>query len=177
MLLQLHPHPDNPGPPGLGIGASVRRVEKGELRFTYTVSGPTAALAFAPLTASARQDELWRRTCFEAFVRQPNGMDYVEFNFAPSLEFAVYRFNAYRHGMAVELGLTPQVTIAAGADWFRLEAQSPAPFAGPLEIGLSAVALEQGGGVSYWALSHPAAKPDFHHPNSYLYALPEEAPP
>ena len=38
-------------------------------------------------------------------------------------------------------------------------------------VGLSAV-VEDAGGVSYWALTHPAGKPDFHHPDCFALELP-----
>ena len=37
------------------------------------------------------------------------------------------------------------------------------PCAIPLKIGLSAIIEERVGVKSYWALSHPEGKPDFHH--------------
>lgn len=39
-------------------------------------------------------------------------------------------------------------------------------------LGLSAVIEEGSGCVSYWALAHPSAKPDFHHPGSFILTLP-----
>ena len=32
-----------------------------------------------------------------------------------------------------------------------------------------------GGAISYWALAHPAEKPDFHHPDSFVLTLPESS--
>ena len=32
------------------------------------------------------------------------------------------------------------------------------------------------GGISYWALAHPAGKPDFHHPDSFALILPLSGP-
>jgi hypothetical protein len=43
--------------------------------------------------AAARTDELWRHTCFEAFVRTSPAPAYYEFNFAPSTQWAAYRFD------------------------------------------------------------------------------------
>ena len=48
-------------------------------------------------TARVRTDELWRTTCFEAFVRTDGG--YVEYNLSPSGAWAAYRFDGYREGM------------------------------------------------------------------------------
>jgi hypothetical protein len=48
-----------------------------------------------------RADELWRHTCCELFLAERGRAGYHEFNFAPSTEWAIYRFQAYREGMAV----------------------------------------------------------------------------
>ncbi len=44
----------------------------------------------------------------------------------------------------------------------------------PLRLGLSAVIEASGGTLSYWALHHPADKPDFH--NAKAFALRLELP-
>ncbi|MDF7777123.1 DOMON-like domain-containing protein [Sphingomonas sp. AOB5] len=45
------------------------------------------------------------------------------------------------------------------------------------EMGISAVIEEADGTKSYWALKHPAGKPDFHHPDCFALELPApEAP-
>jgi hypothetical protein len=40
-----------------------------------------------------------------------------------------------------------------------------------LRLGLSAVVEASDGTLSYWALNHPVAKPDFHHPDSFALEL------
>ncbi len=48
-----------------------------------------------------------------------------------------------------------------------------------LRLALSAVIEETDGRLSYWALAHPAAKPDFHHAEAFVLSLPghDTAPP
>jgi hypothetical protein len=43
-----------------------------------------------------------------------------------------------------------------------------------LRLGLSAVIESCNGSLSYWALRHPAGKPDFHHADAFALGL--EAP-
>jgi hypothetical protein len=40
------------------------------------------------------------------------------------------------------------------------------------DLGLSAVLEEKDGTKSYWALAHPAEKPDFHARNCFVAKLP-----
>jgi hypothetical protein len=41
----------------------------------------------------------------------------------------------------------------------------------PLSLALSAVIEDSAGTLSYWALRHPAGKPDFHHPQAFALEL------
>jgi hypothetical protein len=42
----------------------------------------------------------------------------------------------------------------------------------PLEVSLTAVIEQVGEGVSYWALAHTGAEPDFHRRDSFWLRLP-----
>jgi hypothetical protein len=45
------------------------------------------------------------------------------------------------------------------------------PGASALRLALSAVIEETDGHLSYWALAHPAERPDFHHRDGFVLAL------
>ena len=62
-------HPDSTCDPAITIDAEVARLRHDRLVLSYIVTGKIGALLLPPVTASARADELWRHTCFEAFVR------------------------------------------------------------------------------------------------------------
>jgi ABC-type uncharacterized transport system permease subunit len=42
---------------------------------------------------------------------------------------------------------------------------------GRLALALSVVVEHEDGVLSYWALAHPAAKPDFHHRDAFVLEL------
>ena len=66
---------------------------------------------------------LWRHTCFEAFIKAPGRTSYHEFNFAPSGQWAAYRFDAYREGMMpADLGASPEIAVRRFDDGLELEA-------------------------------------------------------
>ncbi len=123
-----------------------------------------------------RGDTLWRRTCFEAFVGASSSACYYEFNFAPSRQWAAFRFNGYRSGMCVadevgalsiEVGPKPDGwTLQAELDLHRLAALPRQAF---WRLALSAVIEDMKGEISYWALVHPPGKPDFHHPDCFVH--------
>jgi hypothetical protein len=159
-----------------GIAVEVERTPAG-LALRYVLSGDLAALAVPPRAPSRRTDELWRHTCFEAFVRPLPGAAYREFNLAPSTQWAAYRFAAYREGMEPAGTPPPRVEVEAGAGRLTLHATLAVPDPGRWRLGLSAVVETTEGRVSYWALRHPPGRPDFHHGDCFALELPESARP
>src|SRR4051812_12655161 len=101
LPLQLRPHPDFASRAVAQIEVSVARSPLDRLVLSYTVTGRIGDIQMPPAATSARSDELWRHTCFEAFIGTTSAADYYEFNFAPSTQWAAYRFNGYRSGMTV----------------------------------------------------------------------------
>src|SRR5689334_8859994 len=89
--------------PGLQSTASSIDVDvaryPGHIALTYRVAGNIGALRLPAFGASGRADELWKHTCFEAFIRPVSGDDYFEFNFSPSTRWAAYGFSRTREGM------------------------------------------------------------------------------
>ena len=159
------------------IEVDVERPRATELRFRYLVTGRLSDVRVPAVSKPTRADELWKRTCFEAFVRG-EGRAYYEFNFASSTQWAAYEFNGYRTGMrAVENLSAPAIVIAS--DETRLELSVSLAFDrltalpdAAWHLGLSAVIEETNGRKSYWALAHPPGKPDFHHTDCFVLTLP-----
>lgn len=160
------------------IQASVNGADANMLRITYRVNGDIDKLKIPANSCSRRADRLWERTCFEAFIRGYGDPSYYEFNFSPSGEWAAFSFRDYRDGGSLEdESWSPEIVVCREADRIELAAvvrlnSSPAMRPGSqLRIGLSAVIEANDGTLSYWALKHPGAKPDFHHPDSFALAL------
>jgi hypothetical protein len=172
---RLTAHPDSPVPP---IQIDVKATLDGSdiLRLDYDIVGAIADLLLPPPAIPERKGELWRHTCFEAFVALGDGAGYVEFNFAPSRHFAAYRFEGYRQGMHSALDLpAPDIqTEMEGNARFLLTAWidlRPLNTAGATALGLSAVIEARDRSLSYWALAHPPGKPDFHNSDCFTVRL------
>ena len=133
--------------------------EAGRWHFRYLVDGIDGLILLDQRTA-VRTDDLWRHSCFEAFVGLGDGA-YLEFNWSPSTQWAAYRFDRYRDARSDEPAEI-EIVIEKGEAWFLLEAvvKCSALTEGS-SLGLSAVIKERGG-TSYWALAHPDGRPDFH---------------
>jgi len=149
------------------------------LSLRYLVDGPLDQLRIPPPAVPARTDGLWKHTCFEAFVAGRNGPAYCEFNFSPSGEWAAYGFSTYRSSRApLGCGSPPRIQVERAPERLALSsgidclALDTLPGAGSLRLALSAVIEEHDGRLSYWALTHPAEAPDFHHPDAFVLAVP-----
>ena len=62
---------------------SARRVSAPLLRCDFVLQADLTRLALPVRRTGERRDELWRHTCFEAFVSAAEGSGYYEFNFSP----------------------------------------------------------------------------------------------
>jgi hypothetical protein len=169
MRHTLRLHPDSLCAAARRIEADIARPHPGSLVFSYVVSGRIGDLRLPPVVAAARADELWRHTCFEAFVGPSAGPEYYEFNFSPSTQWAVYQFSGYRSGMRVATEIAaPRIEVRSSAETYTLQAALEFDgLSSPFHLGLSAVLEETNGRKSYWALAHPPGKADFHHSDCF----------
>lgn len=177
MPLTLTPHRDTPCDAVAAIAVEVTRPRPTSLALRYRLEGDITRLAVPGWVRRSRADELWKTTCFEAFVRHGQGDAYHEFNLSPSGQWAAYGFNGYRQGMTIHPGVEPRdldrqadsgrLDITATLDLDRLGLAPDAAW----RLGLSAVIEETNGRKSYWALAHAPGKPDFHHPDSFACVL------
>ncbi len=176
MLLALNRHPDFPSAAVTRIEVELARPAPSLLTFRSRVFGRLTELLVPAAAEPERTDELWKQTCFEAFVRPAGGEAYYEFNFSPSTQWAAYRFDAYRAGMADAQSDTPLIVVSSRDDYYELHAmlELPPDVRATSRLGLSAVIEENRSGKSYWALAHPPGKPDFHHNDSFAIDLPPE---
>jgi hypothetical protein len=175
MRQSLRLHPDSYCTAVTQIDVDVARADDGGLALRYAVTGRMEDVRLPPVTAPARTDELWRHTCFEAFVHRSPDHGYCEFNFSPSTQWAAYRFDGYRHGMQTAAEIeAPPIAIQTSRESCTLRvalALPRLPREAVWRIGLAAVIEETSGNKSYWALAHPAGKPDFHHVDGFALEL------
>jgi hypothetical protein len=174
----LVPHAQTPSDVVERVDVRVRRDRDGRLALTFGLEGRLSALRLPPTTEPRRGHELWRHTCFEAFVARDGTTEYHELNLAPSREWAVYAFRAYRDGEALDdQALAPRIVVRRQADRLELDALvvldrlSPRHRDEALRVALAAVVEEHDGTLSYWALRHPSGRPDFHHADGFALRL------
>jgi len=173
--VNLKPHPETPAGAVRDIEVVVNRVGAA-LSLGFAATGDLSRLRVPAWVKPSRADELWRTTCFEAFL-QGEGDSYVELNLSPSGQWAAYGFEGYRRGMRPLDGIERRDvrrTLTAGLleHAVTLDLDRLPPGRGTWRLALSAVIEDVDGAISYWALNHPSNKPDFHHPDSFVLDLP-----
>jgi hypothetical protein len=166
--IALARHPSTLSDAVRSIHVLARRPVGAELRLTYRLEGDVARIRVPPPRAARIGLELWRHTCFEAFVGLDGRTAYHELNFAPSGEWTVYAMRGYRNGSALsDEGVQPDIAIRSSDERLELDALvrlnllSAAHVTSSLRVGINAV-IEASDGFSYWGLRHPGEKPDFH---------------
>ena len=124
-------------------------------------------------------DELWRHTCCEVFAGAAGDPAYLEFNCSPSGQWARYAFSDYRVRDVSRTNAAtqaPRINFTADAQGWTLAARLDAAAlsgveVGRIELGLAVVLEAADGGLSYLALRHAAAQPDFHRRESFALRL------
>ena len=178
QALALTCHPS--APCGYVRAVSVRTdwVSEDRLALHYRVEGDVGELQLPPRRPSAHTDRLWEQTCFEAFVKHGDTRAYLELNFSPSSEWAIYSFDDYRRGRKPRVPQHPPEIMSErrGEDLLEvdvtvhLDGLFTEPRTDRLHSGVAAVLEDRRGQLSYWALAHPSARPDFHHADSFVAA-------
>ena len=150
----------------------------GILTLGYTLRADMSRLRVGPEGVPGPADQLWKHTCFEAFVQPTGSHGYYEFNFSPTKQWAVYRFDSYRKGMTpMDMSNPPDISIRKASDCLDLQATFPLPVSAGINaaqrprLALTAVVEEDSGRLCYWSVRHPQGKPDFHHPDGFVFEL------
>lgn len=180
VVIALSPHPSTPAD-AWDVSASAERTADGDLRLRWVVRGTLDGLRVPPLGPLRRGDRLWEHTCMEAFIAAADTPAYVELNVAPSREWAAYAFTAYRENTPFDATrVAPEIVVRRDPDAITVDAVvALASFSSSyrdaaLRVGLSVVIETSAGGLSYWAIRHPSARPDFHHADGFTLHI---APP
>lgn len=187
--LVLTCHPATPCPDIHAVTAAVWTSADGGLAIRYRVVAAAGRLLVPPPLGAPDQatDGLWRHTCCEIFLAREGATAYREFNFSPSGQWASYAFAATRQRDPASESAwrkRPEIAFTELSNGFellaRLQSNQLPPGDAPLAIGLSAVLetrlADAPSSCSYWALHHPAAQPDFHHPASFAHSLTPNRP-
>lgn len=168
--VRLRSHPQTPCAAVDEVVADVD-VTRDVLVVRYAIVGDLDRVRI-PAT-SLDPERLWAHTCCELFVAPSPGEGYLEWNFSPNGQIACFAFTAYRQRSPSAPTSSATSTVRVAGRELTLEARVPLPAdVGELaRMSLTAVVEDDGGTLSYWALRHPGARPDFHHEAGFALTL------
>lgn len=165
----LHCHPATPNVAVRSLSISTGAIENGYLPVKFRLEGNLEQLEIPVPDAATRANDLWKNTCFEAFIGSINSSRYDEFNISPSKAWAAYQFDNYRDGMRDMPVSDLPVTIHRTDNQLEIDVRLPvSEQIDNLRIGFSSVIREKDGRCTYWAIHHPSQRPDFHHSDSLI---------
>ncbi|MDR2881349.1 MAG: DOMON-like domain-containing protein [Azoarcus sp.] len=156
--------------------ATICALPGGAVRLEFVLEGRIEALR-VPQEDAPPPGPLWQHTCFEAFISAPDGENYREYNFSPAGQWAASEFLHYReigHSFEEENLPPPTITTVRRENQLTLIAEIPPallPTSPVLRVGLAAVIEREDGELEYWAVHHPAERPDFHHADGWTLRL------
>lgn len=178
--MNLYPFAPLPGKLGeLRVRASLSRVvgDPLSLDWRFEIQGDISALLLprGSRGSTERKTGLWEHTCFEVFLKSPWERSYLELNYAPGGAWSAFHFDDYRQAMRDDLevsqltgDLKQTESLLSGS--VRV-ARKKTPWARELCAGLTCVLESRDRALSYWALVHTDAQPNFHFPNSFICRL------
>lgn len=176
-MIALVRHPSSPAD-AVHVSALAERDARGGLCLRWRFRG-VGGVRVPPPDTVRRGERLWEHTCAEAFVAADDRPGYIELNVSPARAWAVYAFAAYRERIPLDApGLSPDVAVERDDDDLAIDVRLGLAALGPayersaLRIALTAVVETTDGRLSYWALRHPTATPDFHHTDGFALRLP-----
>lgn len=176
--LALSCHPETPTPAVRGMAVRVSRSADGVLGLAFSLEGMLADLRIPARREPRVGHELWRHTCFEAFVAAEGATSYHELNLSPSGEWAVLAFRDYRDRVPLaDAPAAPHIAVERAGERLAMDAEvrlgslAPEYPAVPLRLAVSAVVEAASGVLSYWALHHRRGRPDFHHRDAFVLRL------
>ncbi len=167
-------HPATPSDVVSLLTATLTELPENRLLLSYQLTGDLSQLLIPELQTPSAGDNLWQHSCFELFIVQADTENYYEFNFSPSTLWASYAFKSYRVREEWHIKNAPNLRISQTLNQLQVEATlnlTDLPLLNLNKnclIGLSAVIETKQNDLSYWAIKHPEAQPNFHHRDGYI---------
>ncbi len=159
-LFVLRAHPQSPDIADT-VELKLIRNEHG-LQLQYTIKNAVDVLLPARALAEFT-DDLWKHTCCEIFIRPEGGEEYIEFNFSPSSQWAVYGFSGYRSGMHPLNNYKPVISTQIYENDIVMEVAIEGDFPTcPWNINVATILENKDGKKAYFALTHLEGAPNFH---------------
>ena len=138
-----------------------------ELTFSWTDSKNLIIQPESP--GMGRHHELWKQTCFEAFIQPANKVPYFEVNLSTQKAWNVYGFEAYREPQPpTEVSSADAIKIDVKEGNLKAVIQFRKSEFKKVKVSLCAVLNLKDIGPTYWSFAHADQKPNFHKFESFI---------
>ena len=140
----------------------------------FRVMGAIDRLKISPISDTPqRLTRLWETTCFECFLGALGQEQYWEVNLSPSGDWNVFHLDGYREPLREEQAIEAlPFWVERDGDRttleMRLDIQKLGLCRDAIELSVTSVLQETTGDISYWAVAHAGAEPDFHLRHSFV---------
>jgi len=165
--------------PNIQITGRISRRTK-LLNIYYSISGRIENILFPEVSRfPKRTGELWKTTCFEFFISQPDDPQYWEFNLSPSGNWNTYHIGAYRRLAFREETSIQRLRFSVQREPGCLFAEAAVDMSPiitneyPIQAAIASIIQSNDGHETFWALTHPNPQPDFHSRESFTLLLAE----
>jgi len=158
-------------PPGVAITGTVERTNASHLLLTYQLQDGLHQVNWPSIVQSpSRKHDLWKTTCLEFFLSEPNAKEYWEANLSPSGDWNVYHFDDYREGMKPESRVESlEIVVVNKTLHATLKLREFNTASKTLDLGVTAVTENvSDGSQTFWALIHTGDHADFHRRDSFI---------
>ena len=171
----LIPFGDRPSPEIEIVGFISRNRDRLDIQYQLRANLSKIIIP-QPTPTPSRQYDLWEHTCFELFLRPKNTTKYWEFNLSPAGDWNVFHLTDYRQNMREETAIvalpfevfptTKFLQLTSNFDLSSIIKPEQ-----NIDVAITTVVENKERELSYWALTHKAIAPDFHHPDSFILSL------
>ena len=136
------------------------------LTLEFTVTGEINNYIFNEPCEQTREDELWKKTCFELFIAQKNSLSYYELNISPSNTWNFYSFSDYKTDMKEETSVSePSIHSYKIQTQYRLSFEFnfyEKIIEKELIFNLAVILLDAKGLRHFYSINHKEGKVNFH---------------
>ncbi len=150
-------------------------IENKILSLEFNIIGDIENYLFDKPSIQKRENELWKRTCFELFIAPKSKSNYNELNISPSSEWNFYHFSNYKIGMKEDKDISkPSIYSSIRKNHYLLSCKftiNNKILEDKLIFNLAVILLDKKGLRHFYSINRKRGVVDFHNREYWVYSL------
>jgi hypothetical protein len=146
------------------INATLEIKEK-NIRTHFEITGEIENYLFDEQETEKREDELWKRTCFELFIANNKSSQYYELNLSPSTEWNFYTFDDYKKNMREERSISlPSISFHHNKESYSISVifDLKKELLDSISFNLAVILLDKNNIRHFYSINRKDGQVDFH---------------